>query len=388
MRTGYASETKAEYVSVEEDKDKVGRADVSHNELVRLRTRTGHSKYFCTIPEDLIYIGNAKGTAWIELTSLGKIDIYSRDSISVHTELDLNFSADRDINMYAGKNFNLNAGQNTKITTGQATDIKTGIDMNFEIGAELNMLVGDNANISSGKDLNINVTDNGKLTLGEILDIKAGVTEDTDKVGSIKLKTEGTLDINVGTNTRFSQAGTLDINTAGATKITGATIDLNPAEPAAKALEAATAPKSKAAQDALFPVRLPEHEPWAGHEHLDPTVFTATNTRANSAPSYVNRNTTPPVEKDDAAVNDDTTSVVNAQTETKDGKTVEIESNGIVPGQEGEIGEQPNKPAPPSEMERYFVNQLCTKIGLDETKSARDGGNAEAVAMAMAPSKT
>ena len=383
LRTGYASETKAEYVSVEEDKDKVGRVDVPHNELVRLRTRTGH-QILLHNSEDLIYIGNAKGTAWIELTSLGKIDIYSRDSISLHTELDINMSADRDINMYAGKNFNLNAGQNTKITTGQATDIKTGIDMNFEIGAELNMLIGDNANISSGKDLNINVTDNGKLTVGEILDIKAGITEDTGKVGSVKLQTEGTLDINVGTNTRFSQEGTLDINTTGATKITGATIDLNPSSPAAKALEANTAPKAKAAQDALFPVRLPEHEPWLGHEHLDPTVFTATNTRANDAPSYVNRNTTPPVEEEDSDVNDDTAAVVNAQTETKDGKTVEIESDGIVPGQEGEIGEQPNKPAPPSDMEKYFVNQLCSKIGLDETKSAKDGGNAEAVAMAMA----
>ena len=375
LRTGYASEAKAEYVSVEEDKDKVGYADVPHNELVRLRTRTGH-QILLHNSEDLIYIGNAKGTAWIELTSLGKIDIYSRDSISVHTELDLNFSADRDINMYAGKNLNINAGQNTKLTTGQATDIKTGIDMNFEIGAELNMLVGENANLSAGKDLNINVTDNGKLTVGQALDFKAGTTT--------KLQTESTLDIKVGTNTRFSQEGTLDINTTGATKITGATIDLNPTSPAAQALEADTADKAKKAEDALFPVRLPEHEPWLGHEHLDPTVFTATNTRATEEPSYVNRNTTPPVEEEDSDVNDDTAAVVNAQTETKNGKTVEIESNGIVPGQEGEIGEQPNKPAAPAKMEQYFVNQLCSKLGLDETKSANDGGNAEAVAMAMA----
>ena len=36
------------------------------------------------------------------------------------------------------------------------------------------------------------------------------------------------------------------------------------------------------------------------------------------------------------------------------------------------------------DMERYFINQLCTKLGLDETKSAKQGGNAEAVGMAMA----
>ena len=375
LRTGYASEAKAEYVSVEEDKDKKGFADVPHNELVRLRTRTGH-QILLHNSEDLIYIGNAKGTAWIELTSLGKIDIYSRDSISVHTELDLNFSADRDINMYAGKNLNINAGQNTKLTTGRQTDIKTGIDMNFEIGAELNMLVGDDANISSGKDLNINVTDNGRLTVGKDLDVKS--TTNT------RIHAKGMLDIKSDLSTRFSQGETLDINTTGATKITGATIDLNPTAPAAMAAESLIAFKAKKAEDALFPVRLPEHEPWLGHEHLDPTIFTATNTRANDAPSYVNRNTTPPVEEEDSDINDDTTAVVNAQTETVDGKTVEIESNGIVPGQEGEIGEQPNKPEAPAKMEQYFVNQLCSSLNLNERLSAKDGGNAEAVAMAMA----
>ena len=375
LRTGYASETKAEYVSVEEDKDKKGFPDVLHNELIRLRTRTGHQLLMHN-SEDLIYIGNAKGTAWIELTSLGKIDIYSRDSISVHTELDLNFSADRDINMYAGKNFNLNTGENTKIRTGQRTDIKTGIDMNFQVGAELNMLVGDTANLSTGKDLNINVTDNGKLTVGKDLDVKS--------VANTRIHAKGMLDIKSDLSTRFSQGETLDINTTGATKITGATIDLNPTAPAAMAAESLTADKAKKAEDALFPVRLPEHEPWLGHEHLDPTIFTATNTRANDAPSYVNRNTTPPVEEEDSDVNDDTTAVVNAQTETVDGKTVEIESNGIVPGQEGEIGDQPNKPEAPAKMEQYFVNQLCSSLNLNERLSAKDGGNAEAVAMAMA----
>jgi len=377
LRTGYASETKAEYVSVEEDKDKKGFPDVLHNELIRLRTRTGHQLLMHN-SEDLIYIGNAKGTAWIELTSLGKIDIYSRDSISVHTELDLNFSADRDINMYAGKNFNLNTGENTKIRTGQRTDIKTGIDMNFQVGAELNMLVGDTANLSTGKDLNINVTDNGKLTVGKDLDVKS--------VANTRIHAKGMLDIKSDLSTRFSQGETLDINTTGATKITGATIDLNPTAPAAMAAESLTADKAKKALDAAFPVRLPEHEPWLGHEHLDPTIFTATNTRANDAPSYVNRNASPPIETDEDQRPTTTQwrEQANAKTEVKDGKTVEVEGNGIVPGQEGEIGEQPNKPVAPSDMERYFVNQLCNAIGLDETKSAKQGGNAEAVAMAMA----
>jgi hypothetical protein len=57
--------------------------------------------------EDLIYIGNARGTTWIELTSNGKIDIFAEDSISVHTKTDLNFRADRDINLEAVRNVNI-----------------------------------------------------------------------------------------------------------------------------------------------------------------------------------------------------------------------------------------------------------------------------------------
>jgi hypothetical protein len=102
-----ASESPPEYASVEGNETD-GDPTIPHNELVRIRTRTGH-QILLHNSEDLIYIGNAKGTAWIELTSNGKIDIYAADSISVHTKTDLNFYADRDINMEAGRNVNVKA---------------------------------------------------------------------------------------------------------------------------------------------------------------------------------------------------------------------------------------------------------------------------------------
>ena len=93
-----------EYAAVEDDETD-GLKDIPHNELIRLRTRTGH-QILLHNSEDLIYIGNARGTAWIELTSDGKIDIYAEDSISVRTEQDLNFFCDRDFNLEVGRNFN------------------------------------------------------------------------------------------------------------------------------------------------------------------------------------------------------------------------------------------------------------------------------------------
>ena len=104
LRKTSASEGPPDYAAVEQDETD-GLKDKLHNELIRLRTRTGH-QILMHNSEDLIYIGNSRGTAWIELTSDGKIEIYAEDSISFRTKQDFNFYADRDINMEAGRNFN------------------------------------------------------------------------------------------------------------------------------------------------------------------------------------------------------------------------------------------------------------------------------------------
>ena len=116
-----ASEGPPSYASVNDDETD-GDPTIPHNELVRIRTRTGH-QILLHNSEDLIYIGNAKGTTWIELTSNGKIDIYAKDSISIHTENDLNVTADRDINFTAGRNINMNATGQVDITAVKDTNI-------------------------------------------------------------------------------------------------------------------------------------------------------------------------------------------------------------------------------------------------------------------------
>jgi hypothetical protein len=105
VRKTPASEGPPEYVKLDSGS---GDPKIPHNELVRIRTRTGH-QILLHNSEDLIYIGNASGTTWIELTSNGKVDIFAEDSISIHTKNDLNIKADRDINLQAGRNFNVAA---------------------------------------------------------------------------------------------------------------------------------------------------------------------------------------------------------------------------------------------------------------------------------------
>jgi hypothetical protein len=202
LRKTEASKGPPEYAAVEQN-ETGGDVNIPHNELVRIRTRTGH-QILLHNSEDLIYIGNAKGTTWIELTSNGKIDIFAEDSISIHSENDINFTADRDINFTAGR------------------------------------LAGNGRPASVG-NINFNSTGANNLTA----------------------------------------TGATNIRSGGNHVETAANIHMN--GPAA-----ATAPKA---------ARIPQHEPWAGHENLDPTEHTPAKSRAVANPvaptaTYWNKYTT------------------------------------------------------------------------------------------------
>jgi hypothetical protein len=110
-----------------------GLVEFPQDESFRIRTRTGH-QILMHNSEDIIYIGNAKGTTWIELTSNGKIDIFAEDSISIHTKNDLNILADRDINLEAKRNINLKAGGNTHIESFGNTEVLSGTDTKITSG--------------------------------------------------------------------------------------------------------------------------------------------------------------------------------------------------------------------------------------------------------------
>jgi hypothetical protein len=132
LRKSSASEGPPDYAAVEQDEPD-GLPDIPHNELVRIRTRTGH-QILLHNSEDLIYIGNARGTTWIELTSNGKIDIYAEDSISIRTKQDFNFYADRDVNIEAGRSVNIKAGSNFHAEAGSEYRISAGADGKLTAG--------------------------------------------------------------------------------------------------------------------------------------------------------------------------------------------------------------------------------------------------------------
>lgn len=274
LRRTKADEGPPDYAAVEQD-ELDGLPDVPHNELVRIRTRTGH-QILLHNSEDLIYIGNARGTSWIELSSDGKIDIYAEDSISVHTKQDFNFYADRDFNIEVGRNFNL------KVKERHQTEVGTD-----------KILIVDNNN-----------------------SIKVTGTHDETITGATKINIEATLDIKTGGQTNFTVGGGFDLNTSGDNKLTsggnmeiaaanttisGGNINLNgPGAASAGAAAAAVVPEplstfanpdeNEGTIDSIM-LRIPTHEPYPHHENLDPASFkpTATDREAGSAipaPTY------------------------------------------------------------------------------------------------------
>ena len=127
------------------------------NELIRLRTRTGH-QILMHNTKDLIYIANSKGTAWIEMTSNGKIDIYAQDSVSIRTESDFNLLASGNINFEAGGAVNIKSGN---------------AGFKIESTGNLSLMVNENGYITVGKNLEVNSTGDNNFTAGANTNIRS-----------------------------------------------------------------------------------------------------------------------------------------------------------------------------------------------------------------------
>lgn len=243
-----------------------GDPTIPYNEYFRVRTRTGHQLLMHN-SEDLIYIGNSRGTTWVELTSNGKIDIYAEDSISIHTQNDLNIRADRDINMEAGRNINMRtiegrlqmdvatnwnvvAGEDGKLSIGNNFDLNTGLVNKFKSGSKTNILSGENTNITAGANLNLKAT-NKWMRSGNSYWSKpggGGTSEVSEIASAAQLAVPLSLHINPSTASTASWAET----------------------------------KYQDGVVASIMKRIPMHEPWLLHENQAPQLLKPSNTDRDS----------------------------------------------------------------------------------------------------------
>lgn len=378
IRKGFASQSPSEYNNLNVDNNETGgNVTLPFNECVRLRTRTGH-QILLHNTEDLIYIGNARGSTWIELTANGKIDIFADDSISIRTSVDVNISSDRDLNFTAARDINFNAGRDYKLTVTNDSDVKVGANHKLDIRANHDLFVGVNQKLTVGANNDLVVGADNKITTSGNLDIATGATRKDSQVE---------FNLNSSADNKFSAGTNTNILSGGSHIETAARIDMNGPAAAAAAV-AAPGTAAAVAKPALWPVRVPEHEPWRGHEHLDPLTFAPSNTQASASPSPALRNTTPLINSDSDAVGS-----ANTSSEARTAANQRGDQR-VIPGEVGSFGAQPSKPVPITELQRYFLNELIKGFGLNPAtclKSANPAdlapgetpGNAQALGMAL-----
>ena len=242
LRMTSPSEGPPEYVSPEQG-DYSGDVTRPHNELFRIRTRTGHQIVMHN-SEDLIYIGNSRGTSWIEMSSDGKIDIYAEDSISIHTKQDMNFFADRDINLEAKRNVNVKATEKIQLETISDFTVNVGADGKITVAGGFNLdVTGDNKITSAGSN-NFKAGANNNLAAGADTNILSGGKHIKNAAGYFSLP---------------GSSGTEPVSAVAepAETVTALTTFTNLDETGEASIES-------------IMLRIPTHEPWPLHEHLDP----------------------------------------------------------------------------------------------------------------------
>jgi GH24 family phage-related lysozyme (muramidase) len=101
------------------------------NKLVKIRTSNGH-QILLHDSNDIIYIINSKGNAWVELTGDGQVNVFTDSGFNLRTQGTLNLHADLDININAGRKLNIFAGAEAQL---DAKEIKLKAIGKFLVGA-------------------------------------------------------------------------------------------------------------------------------------------------------------------------------------------------------------------------------------------------------------
>lgn len=112
--------------------------------LFRLRSSAGH-QILMHDTEDLMYIGNSLGTAWIELTTDGSVNVFSAANVSIRAQQDLNLHADQNVNIHSGntikmfaKKYFLNETESYQLTATKNYSLNAG-NVGIKSGTTLSM---------------------------------------------------------------------------------------------------------------------------------------------------------------------------------------------------------------------------------------------------------
>tara|TARA_Y200000002_G_scaffold136879_1_gene112840 strand:+ start:6226 stop:9012 length:2787 start_codon:yes stop_codon:yes gene_type:complete len=445
-RAGNPGTTGSTYYDIGKLPENASKVDktLPYGDSVRFRTRTGH-QILMHNSEDLIYIGNSTGSAWLELTSNGKIDIYASDSINIRTETDLNITADRDINILAGRDFNLTTGRDKKVNVGVNNDViignndakKIGVNQDLKVSGSRQKAIGGDEDVQIAGAQRSTISGDYNLQVGQDGHIAVNANFHSKVVGDYRQTINGAFNLNTVGDNKFTSGANTQIKSASANKLdagtvtsilsvgthseTASQVHMNSTVPATAADSAdsigdtftksvtnqavddsnqildkdgtaiadlrvtADATRAVEALEAKTPRRVPLHEPWAEHENLNPSAHGpgVTESIIQTSPSL--RTASPTLEKEsDMPERNSTSGVFRAG----DSDPTEIDIDKVFKtNDDGNVGTQPAEPISQIESKRFFLSELIKGIGLDPVealKSGDNGGAGQALGMALA----
>lgn len=288
---------------VMDDGDLLGR-----NQGIRIRSSSG-GMVLINDTIGSVYVINQNGSAWVELTANGRIDVYGKGSVSVHTEKDLNLTANNDVNILATRNFNVVAASiNTEAVDqrhyGKAKFYTRSPDTMMESDT-LTLIAkpnagGGKATSAYGSGLTVQAqngtmqfVDEYKTTAGKEITFETKTSFQVNATGLITLKSGGKLELDAaggiweaakagsGTIASFSQKVDDDFtggdDDGDVHPVTGWTSSKNWYEGASTTVTALSKddrttkivdipkPFDSGIQQSHVPIT-PQHEPWPEHE--------------------------------------------------------------------------------------------------------------------------
>lgn len=182
---------------------------------IRMRT-AGGGQVLIDDTNELVYIINSPGTAWVELSSDGSIQIFSDEDINMRSTNNINIRADQELNLDAGVRVNINAG--LMEDQGEEVDPKMegpiGGDVFIQSGNSINHLTNTAIKMETKKGGSvISANSKGKILLyGDL-----GVESQTPMATVIKS----------GGDTFVTSGGSGHVVSGGQSFVKGSTVHLN-----------------------------------------------------------------------------------------------------------------------------------------------------------------
>jgi len=151
------------------------------NKLVRLRTSGGH-QLIMNDTEEVLYISNSTGDAWVELTGSGNVHVYGGSSINIRAKENFNLHADKDINIHAGGNFNVLSKKVFKLEAETISSLSTkettfyGSDLKLGSSGQINIDPAGAGSFTAGQNLTL---------VGQLIKLNSGSGPDVEKPEAI-----------------------------------------------------------------------------------------------------------------------------------------------------------------------------------------------------------